>query len=373
MTFNRVCSRCVLDDTAKDICFDENGFCNYCNDFLRKYSTAIFKDQKKKERELENLLTQIKSSGKGKQYDCIIGVSGGVDSSWALVKAVEFGLRPLAVHMDNGWNSELAQNNIENLVKRLGVELFTYVIDWEEYKLFMQAFFEANVIDIEILYDNAMLSVNYEQAANFGCRFILAGTNKATEGVKIPPNWNWLKLDGKNIRAIGETFAKISPKTYPCFSTLKLVWYKFFRRIKWTSILDYVDYNKNQAMDILQKKFSFKPYPYKHYESIFTRFYQGFILPKKFKVDKRKVHFSTLILSNQMSREKALEELAKDPYPSIEELEKDKRFFLKKMGWSDQQLINYLNRPEVPHNFFPSEKPFWETCNKFYEAIFKKP
>ena len=162
----RQCLRCVMDASADGIVFDENGVCNYCKEFL---------DRK---------------SGKGKPYDCVVGVSGGVDSSWTLVEVVRLGLRPLAVHMDNGWNSELAQNNIANLVRNLGVDLHTHVIDWGEYRELMQAFFDADVIDLELLYDNAMLAVNYAQARQFDLKYILAGTNKATEGMRIPKTWN---------------------------------------------------------------------------------------------------------------------------------------------------------------------------------------
>ena len=294
-----MCTRCLMDTTAEGIFFDEKGVCNYCKEFEEKLKHPY----KKINLNLEQLVEKIKKDGKDKPYDCIVGVSGGVDSSYTLIKVKELGLRPLAVHMDNGWNSELATNNIKNLVDGLGVDLYTHVIDWIEYRELMQAFFDADVIDVELLYDNAMLAVNYQQANKFGVKYILAGSNTSTEGMKMPLNWNWFKHDKKNIINLGKK-RKIKLNTFPVIGTFDFIINEFIKKIKWISFLDYLDYyNKFEALDILQNKYSYKPYPFKHYESIFTRFYQGYILPNKFNVDKRKVHLSTLIISNQISRD----------------------------------------------------------------------
>ena len=188
----KMCSRCVMDNSAKEIIFDEHNICNFCTEFLERSSHILNKDPAQRRDELNTFLVKVKKAGKGQKYDCVIGISGGVDSSWALFQAVKQGLRPLAVHMDNGWDSELAQNNIANLVRGLGIDLYTHVIHWGEYRNLMQAFFDADVIDIEILYDNAMLAINYQQAAKHGIKYILAGTNQATEGMNIPKDWVWL-------------------------------------------------------------------------------------------------------------------------------------------------------------------------------------
>jgi len=166
----RVCTRCVMDQSAPDIRFDEKGVCNYCTDYLVTRERYLVSDPEQRQRRLDALLDRVRRDGRGKRYDCIVGISGGVDSSWALVKAVELGLRPLAIHMDNGWNAELAQNNIANLVRGLGVDLVTHVIDWREYRGLMEAFFAADVLDVELLYDNAMSAVNFRQAARFGIK-----------------------------------------------------------------------------------------------------------------------------------------------------------------------------------------------------------
>lgn len=354
-----ICARCVMDTTAHDITFDENGYCNYCSDFLKTAGHIIFKDPALQKKELDSLITKVKKSGKGKRYDCIVGVSGGVDSSWALVKAVELGLKPLAVHMDNGWNSELAQNNIANLVKALNVDLYTYVIDWEEYRALMQAFFDADVIDIELLYDNAMLAVTYGQASKLGLKYILTGYNKATEGILLPRAWTWNKWDKRNIYALAKQFGGTKIKSFPAIGTWGYAWLHYIKLIQANPFLDYMPYNKAETLKILQEKYNYKPYPYKHYESIFTRFYQGYILPEKFKVDKRKVHLSTLVAAKQMQRSEALENLKHIPYPSQQDIEEDKIYFLKKMGWTEQELINYLKRPEIQHDYYPSERSLY--------------
>ncbi len=368
----RQCERCLMDTTAEGITFDAEGVCSYCKSFLIQSSHVLDKAPGDRQRELVALVDEIKEAGRGKRYDCIIGVSGGVDSSWALVKAVELGLRPLAVHMDNGWNSELAQNNIANLVRGLGVDLYTHVIDWDEYRQLMQAFFDADVIDVELLYDNAMLAVNYQQAARHGVRHILAGTNQSTEGMPMPPNWNWFKFDKKNIRGIARRRGGVKLRTFPAIGTLDFIWYEFVRKARWISFLDYFEYEKAASMAELQERFGYKPYPYKHYESVFTRFYQGYILPRKFGVDKRRLHLSSLVVTGQMSREAALQDLEQIPYPSQRDLEDDRRYFLKKLGWSDNQLGDYLGRPEVSHAIYGTEKPLWDACFNIYRKHFRR-
>lgn len=354
------CKRCVMDTTASDISFDDNGICNFCNDYIENSSHIIFEDFQQKKFRLNELVNKIKASCAGKKYDCIIGVSGGVDSSWTLVEAVRLGLKPLAVHMDNGWNSELAQNNIEKLVRELGVDLYTHVIDWEEYRKLMQSFFNADVIDVELLYDNAMLAVNYELAKKYNIKYILAGTNLVTEGMKMPEKWNWYKMDKRNILSIGRKSGVKKFNSFPAIGTLDYIAYRFIFKIEWVSFLDYLDFNKSIALDQLEQKFGYKRYPYKHYESVFTRFYQGYILPNKFGVDKRKLHLSTLVISNQLTRDEAKEMLSGIPYASETELNADIKYFLKKMDWSLSDLRDYISRKEVSHSNFDSEKKLFQ-------------
>jgi hypothetical protein len=275
--------------------------------------------------------------------------------------------------MDNGWNSELAQNNIANLVRKLGVDLHTHVIDWGEYRSLMQSFFDADVLDVELLYDNAMQAVNYQMGARYGVKFILAGTNQATEGMRMPPGWNWFKYDKRNIVALAQRFGGVRLKTFPAIGTYQYIWYEHVRRIRWISFLNYFRYNKFEALSVLERDYGYKPYPYKHYESIFTRFYQGFILPEKFGVDKRRLHLGTLVAAGQMSREEALKGLEGIPYPSVKALEEDKQYFIKKMGWTQEQLADYIARPGRPHTAYPSEKALWDLIYRTYKRIKKAP
>lgn len=366
------CSRCVMDTSASDITFDQSGVCSYCTSLLNDSGGLIFMDQMERLKKLEKFVIEVKSRGSGKRYDCIVGLSGGVDSAFTLVRAIELGLRPLAVHMDNGWNSELAQSNIENLVRQLGVDLHTHVIDWREYRNLMEAFFSADVVDVELLYDNAMLAANYKMAAKYKVDFILSGHNAATEGMRMPPSWNWLKFDARNIRSIAKKYDnKLKINTFPIVGTLSLIWYRVFRKISWVRFLDFVDFEKSTALEILQRDFGYKPYPYKHYESVFTRFYQGYLLPKKFAIDKRRVHLSTLIITNQMTQNQAELLLEQIPYSSETELKEDIEYFLKKMTWDAGKLSDYLSRPPRSHDEFGSEARFWNLSVSFFKYLQK--
>jgi N-acetyl sugar amidotransferase len=362
------CTRCVMDESANDIHFNAQGQCNYCTDMLRKLENFQPADPDALKAKFDSLISKIKKAGKRKRYDCIVGVSGGADSAYVLYLAKKSGLRPLAVHMDNGWNSELAVNNIENLVRKLDVDLYTHVINWKEYRALQQAFFNANVIDIELLYDNAMLAVNYRLAKKYGIHYILAGTNTTTEGMRMPTSWNWFKFDKTNIHAIAaNSHAKI--KSMPTISVFGYAWSRFVRRIHWIDFLDYVDYFKPTCLEELQREIGYRPYPYKHYESIFTRFYQGYLLPEKFGVDKRRLHLSTLICSGQMTREEASALLMESPYADPDDLKSDIDYFLKKMNWTEPELQIYLDRKPVPHDQFPSEFMVAKKLNATYKKV----
>jgi N-acetyl sugar amidotransferase len=355
-----------MDTTAPDITFDENGICNYCTDFLRRMDAARARMGDMQESR-EAFIESVKAAGKGHEYDCVVGVSGGVDSSYALYLAVQNGLRPLAVHLDNGWNSELASHNITSLVQSLGVELYTHVIDWEENRDLQLSFFKANVLDIELLMDNAMLAVNYQQAARYGLKHILAGSNMATEGMRIPAAWTHFKYDVRNIRNIQKRFGSRPIKTHPLVSTLDFVWLEFVRGIRWVGFLDYFPYDKAEALEILQREVGYRPYPYKHYESVFTRFYQAVILPEKFGYDKRRVHLGTLVAVGQMTRDEALKLLEEPTYPDPAQREQDRIFVMKKLGFTEESFAAYMAAPEVPHEAYGSERWLWDLLAGAYK------
>jgi N-acetyl sugar amidotransferase len=362
------CTRCVMDTTAPNIAFDNNGVCNFCAEFLQLSAHIIYEDEASKLKCLRHLVASVRQAGKSKPYDCIVGVSGGVDSSWTLVQVKRLGLRPLAVHMDNGWNSELAQNNIANLITSLGVDLYTHVIDWNEYKALMQAFFDADVIDVELLYDNAMLGVCFKQARKYDLKYILSGSNQVTEGIQMPKGWNWYKRDALNIKSIAHKYGRVRPRTFPAYSTLDYL-FDEIRDIRWIPFLDFLPFNKSKAMAALESSYGYKRYPFKHYESIFTRFYQGYILPRKFGVDKRLLHLSTLVASGQMSRDEALVSLEGIPYPSLMDLEDDVVYFLKKMMWTQSDLEAYIQRPGISHDAYPSEAKYFAQLSQMVNRV----
>lgn len=350
------CTRCVMNSEAAGAVFDSQGRCNYCTEMLEGLAQAHVRipDPASLKRRLSSFTNTVKEAGKRKRYDCIVGISGGADSAYALYVARNQGLRPLAVHLDNGWNSELAVNNIENLVRKLDVDLYTHVVDWREYRALQQAFFDAGVIDIELLFDNAMLALNYQMARRYGIRFILSGSNTATEGMRMPKNYNWNKFDQQNIRAIARRNG-VKVRSLPTIGVMGYAWNRLVRGIQWVPFLDYVEYDKQRCLEELAKEIGYRPYPYKHYESIFTRFYQGHILPTKFGIDKRRLHLSSLICSGQMTRSQAAEILTRSPYPDPDILQDDIEYFLKKLDWTPHDLETYFGRPQHEHDEYPSE------------------
>lgn len=357
------CNRCLMDTSISNVSINTDGNCNLCTDFLAHYTKLLDKGAANTEALLK-LAEKIKEDGKGKKYDCIVGVSGGVDSSWALVKAVELGLRPLAVHMDNGWNTELANNNITHLIEKLNVDLYTYTLEPEEYKQLLQAFFDADVIDIELLFDNAMLAVNYMMAKEIGVKYIMSGSNQATEGIRTPDGWNWFKKDKRNIYDIAKKNGNVQIRSFPTIGILQYVYDTYIKGIKWVSFLDLTNFNKEEALNVLKQDYAYEPYAYKHYESILTRFYQGHILPEKFNVDKRTLHLSVLVASGQMDKAEALQIMQSSPYPSQQQLEEDKEEFLKRMGWSATMLETYLRKEPVSHAAYKNEKKWWDLMRK---------
>ncbi len=351
------CTRCILDTNDDlEIRFDENGVCSHCHSYDIQESKYVMKGEAATA-ELNKLINQVKEAGQGKPYDCIIGLSGGVDSTYLAYQAKKFGLRPLAVHFDNGWNSELAVKNIENIINRLGFDLFTFVVDWEEFKDIQLSFLKASVVDIELVTDHAILTKLYQLAIKNKIRYILSGTNVVTEGI-LPSSWIHNKRDHVHIRAIQEQFGAIPIKTFPLFnSTLK--WTAIWKRIKSLSLLDLMPYNKKEVKETIAKELGWRDYGGKHYESVFTRFYQGHILPKKFGIDKRKAHLSNLICSNQMTRTEALEEIKKPGYEEAT-LRSDYEFVLKKLGLTAEEFEAIMKTPVRKHTEFPVEPSIYD-------------
>lgn len=352
----RVCTRCVMDSTIKAIEFDEHGVCNYCKTYEHRVATELYKEPERSER-LHALIRTMKEEGKNKTYDCIIGVSGGVDSSYIAHLVHEFGLRALAVHLDNGWNSELAVKNIQLLLDKLHIDLYTHVIDWEAFKDLQKAFIKSSIENLEIPTDHAITALLLQTADKHGVRYILNGSNLVTEG--ILPVHGGRGIDDRLLKDIHKKFGTQKLSNYPVMSIWSFAYKVLVRRIKYLPILNYMDYDKEATIRLLEEKYGWKRYGGKHYESIFTRFFQGYLLPMKYGYDKRKAHFSTLIMSSQMSREEALQELTHNPYPSERLLEEDKAFFLKKFDFTEEEFEHMMKQcPKVPSDFNSYERLF---------------
>jgi N-acetyl sugar amidotransferase len=341
----RQCSLSVMDNIADpDIRFDENGVCNYYHEYLEAEKAQVLKGAIGQAK-VDEIVAKIKADGVGKPYDCILGVSGGVDSSYLAYLAHQEGLRVLCVHFDNGWNSELAVHNIQAIVSKLGFDLYTYVIDWEEFRDIQLAYFKANVVDIEAVTDIAIFSALDMLVQKHKIKHIIDGRNVVTEHT-LPPSW--ICKNSSNLRDIHQKFGTIKLKSYPIMSPIRRRIVAKTKPFASWPLLNYYHYDKTEAKRTIIEKLGWRDYGGKHYESVFTRFYQGFILPRKFKIDKRKAHLSNLIFSGQMTKAEALEELKKTIYPA-ELLETDYEFVIKKLGFTREAFETYLDAPPVLH------------------------
>jgi N-acetyl sugar amidotransferase len=367
----QICTRCIMDTSDPEISFDASGVCNHCRNYDETLKTQSISGEEGR-LQLVRIAEMIKGDGVGKPYDCIIGVSGGVDSTYLAYIVKKLGLRPLAVHLDNGWDSELAVQNIENVLKKLHIELYTFVIDWEEFKDLQLAFLKASTPDSEIPTDHAIFSLLYQLADKFKIRYVLPGFNGRTES-HLPKAWSQGHYDWKYIKSIHKRFGKVPLTTFPHATFFGLVWYRLSQR--WISVLNYVDYVKKDAMKILEKELDWKYYGGKHYESIYTRFYQGYILPKKFGFDKRRTHLSSLICSGEITREEALEELKKETYP-LELQKQDREYVIKKLGITETEFEEIMSLPLRSYSDYPSQgyiykSPLFKAAFSLYTQLKK--
>lgn len=365
------CKRCVMDTTTSYIEFDEKGICNFCKDYEKSLQKTVF-DYTLEERtqKLNALLDKIKKDGKGKPYDCILGISGGMDSSYLCILAKEWGLRPLIVHFDNGWNSDLAVTNINNILNKLQFELYTHVINWEQFKDLQLAYFKASVLDIELPNDQLIFATLFRVAKEKGIKNIISGNNIFTEEI-LPYDWAFHhKFDLTNLRNIHKKFGQKSIAGFPTLSLKDRLRYKK-QGFEIHTVFQYIDYKHEEIKQRLEKEFNYIFYECKHFESIFTRFYQGYILPKKWNIDKRKAHLSCLVMAGFMTREAALEELSHPPYAIDKQME-DKRYVAKKWDLTDEQFDEILSKPPVPHDIYGYDKqPLLKRVSKRIELIYK--
>lgn len=363
------CTRCVMDTTDMEITFDDQGRCCHCTEFLDKRSRHTYHGRESDE-QLERLIDQIRRAGRNKSYDCVIGVSGGADSSYLAYIAKDRGLRALAVHMDNGWNSEKAVLNIRNIVGKMGIDYESFVLDWEEFKDLQVSFLRASVPEAETPTDIAIGAALHHVAARNGIKFVLSGGNLATEGI-LPRTWHYDVKDCKYLDHIHRTFGRRPLRKFPRLSYKKEIYYKFVRGIRMSYPLNHVPFVKREAIKLLEEKFDWKQYSGKHYESRYTKFVQSYYLYEKFGIDYRRATFSSQICAGELCRDEALERLRSKPYDPVK-IEDDKQYIAKKLDLSVDELNRIVALPAKWYWDYPNDQKKLEFMYNVYRKIFKK-
>ena len=365
----QMCSRCVMDTSDPNVVFDSNGVCNHC---LRydAHLALVGSDANRREK-LNDIVRTLKDAGKGKDYDCIMGLSGGVDSSYLAHYAVKvLGLRPLIVHVDSGWNSELAVSNIENICKRLNIDLHTLVIDWEEMRDLQRAFFRSGVPNLDVPQDHAFGAAMVGEAKKYGIKHVLNGGNMQTESI-LPSAWGYDASDPGSLKAIHKRFGSIRLKTYPIRSDFnRFVFDPYVFGMKVHRPLEYIDYNKFDAKKLLMEELGWRDYGGKHFESRFTKFFQAHYLPTKFGYDKRKAHLASLVVSGQMSRADALAEL-EQPLYDPKELEQDIEYFCKKLDITREEYDRVMAEQPRTHRDYPNREKLYARLRTATRSIAK--
>lgn len=342
----QVCTRCVMDTSDPNIIFDDSGVCDHCHGFDRDVKPNWFPDERGHNK-LSAIVAQIKKEGRGQEFDCIMGMSGGLDSSFLLHKVVaEYGLRPLVFHVDAGWNTDIAVNNIQVLTDKLNLDLFTEVIDWDDMKDFQLALFKSGTPHLDLAQDHAFFATMYHYANKHKIKYILNGGNHSTECIRNPLYWLYYGTDMSFLGDIRKQFCTRPLENYPWSGILyHKIYLRYIKGIQVIKPLNLMEYNKKIAIDTLTKEYGWKPYPQKHFESRFTRFYEGYWLPTRFGYDTRRVQFSSLIVTNQMTRDEALQALKSPAYDDAYEIN-EFEFIAGKLGISVSELRDLHKMPK---------------------------
>jgi len=345
-----------MDTTDLQIQFDAVGVCDHCRVFQQKIQPSWVTDERGRQK-LYAMVERIRAHGKGRDFDCIIGMSGGIDSSYLLHLAkTELNLRPLVFHVDAGWNSQEAVNNIERLIDQLELDLYTDVIDWEEMKDLQLAFFKSGVPHIDTPQDHAFFATMYKFAEQHNVRHILTGANYSTECIRNPIEWMYYQSDLVQLQDIHRHFGTRPLVKFPTTNILRhKVFLPYIKRIKVVTPLNFLPYNKSEAMRLLADVYGWQPYPQKHFESRFTRFYEGYWLPQRFGYDVRRVQFSSLIMTGQMSRDDAIESLKVPPLNDLT-IAQEKQFVASKLGITVGDLEGYFKLPKRSFRDFRSQE-----------------
>ena len=348
----RRCTRCVMDTTDPEITFDESGVCNHCRNF-DEVLRPRWRNGPEGEVQLRAVVAKIRAEQQDRDYDCILGLSGGVDSSYLAVKIAELGLRPLVVHVDAGWNSEPAVQNIERLVKALGFDLHTIVIDWEEMRDLQVAYLRSGLANQDVPQDHAFFAALYRFAIQHRVRWVISGGNLASESI-LPSAWGYDAMDARQLKAIHRRFGQRPLRHFPIVSFFDLYFrFPFIHRMRVVRPLDYLPYDKMAAKRLLVEKYGWSDYGAKHYESVWTKFFQGYYLPARWGFDKRLAHLSSLIVAGQLTREAALAQLEAPAYPA-EDLRRDRAYVLKKLGITEAEFAEIMNAPKRDFHDYPS-------------------
>lgn len=365
----KICTHCVMDSSDSQISFDEAGICDHCNDFERNV-LPNWHTNKRGRAEFQQQVEKIKADGKGRSFDCIMGMSGGLDSSYLLHLAVkEFGLRPLVFHVDGGWNTDIAVNNIQVIVDKLGLDLYTEVINWEEMRDFQLAFFKAGVPHLDIPQDHAFVATLYHFANKHGIKYILNGGNISTECVRNPKEWLYYGTDMAQLRDIQRRFGTVKLETYPFSSVLfHKVYLRYLKGVRVVKPLNYLPYTKETAIEALTAEYGWKAYPQKHFESRFTRFFESYWLPTRFGYETRRVQYSSLILTGQMTREVALKRLQSPAYDPAT-IDEDFEYIATKLGISVQELRHYHEMPKKSYKDYKNQEWLFDLGATVLKAI----
>jgi len=358
-----------MDTTDSKISFDKYGVCDHCNTFKNKI-LPYWKQDITGEQNLLKLIDKIKIAGKNHEFDCIVGLSGGVDSSYlTYIITDKFGLRPLVFHVDAGWNSQFAVNNIERLIDKLGLDLYTHVVDWEEMKDLQLAYFKSGVPHIDVPQDHAFFATMYDFAFKYNVKYILTGGNYSTECVRNPIEWMYFQSDSIQLKDIHKKFGNRPLNSY---MVTNILWHKvylpYFKGIRVVRPLDFILYNKEEAMKILVDKFGWQRYPQKHFESRFTKFYESYWLPVRFGFDTRRVQYSSLILTGQMTRDEAIQRLSEPAYDP-ETINQDFEYVANKLGISMTELESYLKAPKKTYKDYRSQESIYNLGAKIMRIL----
>lgn len=366
----RICTRCVMDTSDPEITFDAQGHCNHCNEALHKLEQSYMPDARGQEK-LEKLIDEMRRAGKGKEYDCLIGLSGGVDSSWLTYKSKEWGLRPLVFHVDAGWDSPIAAQNVQRLVQHLGYELHTFTVDWEEMRDLQRAYLHSGLANQDVPQDHVFFAVLFHTAARMGLRYWLSGFNLVTESI-LPRAWGYMAMDSRQLKAIHKQFGQRPLRHFPTLSFWDCCKFyndiPFFPTVKAVTPLNWMPYSADEARSVLQREAGWENYGRKHSESLFTKLFQNYYQPAKFGFDKRRAHLSSLIVSGLMTRDEALARL-EEPLYDPEEFRADKALVLDRLGLTEAEWDRLFALPNRSFRDYPNWSGMLNTARSFKSVL----